>query len=110
MRQRITLLGPPGIEAVPTRFDLNSGKTAALLLYLAYQAAPVGRDTLLYLFWPDVPEAGLRVLRALGGTLAGSAVGALGRCSAALSVLRQCQQSDPEPVVALWCEQKKCRE
>lgn len=56
MPQRAILLGPPRCEAVPARLDPVSGKTAALLYYLAYQAAPVSRDVLLYLLWPDAPE------------------------------------------------------
>jgi predicted ATPase/DNA-binding SARP family transcriptional activator/uncharacterized protein HemY len=59
-RLRITLLGPPtatwagGALAIPRR------QARALLFRLAAQAAPVSREQLCFLFWPDEPDASAR--------------------------------------------------
>lgn len=60
MPQRVVMLGPPCIEATSAWVELVLGKTAVLLLHLAYQATPVSRDTLLYFLWPEVPEGQAR--------------------------------------------------
>ncbi len=60
MRLRAILLGPPCIELDAGRYELGGGKLAALLSFVAYQGAPVHRSTLLYLLWPDLPEAQAR--------------------------------------------------
>ncbi len=74
----IQLLGPPQITLDGEHLGLTRRKSRALLFYLAAQAAPVGRDLLIELLWPDLerPAAqqtlrttlhGLR--KALGGRL-----------------------------------------
>ncbi|GAB4108587.1 MAG: AAA family ATPase [Roseiflexaceae bacterium] len=74
----IQLLGPPQITLAGEQLSLTRRKSRALLFYLAAQPAPLGRDLLIELLWPDLdrPAAqqtlrttlhGLR--KALGGWL-----------------------------------------
>ncbi|HEU4325111.1 MAG TPA: AAA family ATPase [Roseiflexaceae bacterium] len=50
----IQLLGPPQITLDGEHLSLTRRKSRALLFYLAAQAAPVGRDQLIELLWPDL--------------------------------------------------------
>jgi len=61
---RILLLGPPQIEYGGHPLRIQRRLLRTLLFYLATQADPVGRQTLLDLFWPDEDEEdGRRHLR-----------------------------------------------
>ncbi|KPL83428.1 hypothetical protein SE15_07055 [Thermanaerothrix daxensis] len=61
---RILLLGPPQIEYGGHPLRIQRRLLRTLLFYLATQADPVGRQTLLDLFWPDEDqEDGRRHLR-----------------------------------------------
>jgi len=57
---RITLLGPPGVTLAGAQMAIPRRQTRALLFRLAAQAAPVPREQLCYLFWPDEPDATAR--------------------------------------------------
>lgn len=60
MSAQLKLLGLPRFITASGGLGLPHGKTSALLLYLAYQNDWVGRDTLLYLLWPDAAESPAR--------------------------------------------------
>lgn len=60
MSAQLKLLGLPRLITASGGLGLPHGKTSALLLYLAYQHDWVGRDTLLYLLWPDAAESPAR--------------------------------------------------
>ncbi|UCH25757.1 MAG: tetratricopeptide repeat protein [Trueperaceae bacterium] len=60
MGVRVHLLGVPRIQVENTWPTPASGKTAALLYYLAYRDGWIARDELLYLLWPDTLEAKAR--------------------------------------------------
>src|SRR5258707_1040381 len=57
---RIALLGPPGVTWAGAPLLIPRRQTRALLFRLAAQAAPVPREQLCYLFWPDEPDATAR--------------------------------------------------
>jgi DNA-binding SARP family transcriptional activator len=50
----IRLFGPPHITLDDEPLALTRRKSRALLFYLAAQPAPVGRELLIDLFWPDL--------------------------------------------------------
>jgi DNA-binding SARP family transcriptional activator len=54
------LLGAPRVRVAETWHDLPQTKASALLVYLAYAGGWVSRDELLYVFYPDTPEAPAR--------------------------------------------------
>ncbi|MGD8751225.1 MAG: AAA family ATPase [Anaerolineales bacterium] len=54
------MLGPPQITWHGETYNLPRRQARALLYYLANAFAPVSRDKLLYLFWPDEPETKAR--------------------------------------------------
>ena len=56
----VRLLGRPGIALEGNWFEPPPGKAAALALYLAFHGGWVGRGDLVFLFWPDAPEARAR--------------------------------------------------
>jgi predicted ATPase/DNA-binding SARP family transcriptional activator/predicted negative regulator of RcsB-dependent stress response len=60
MSVRVHLLGAPRVRVEDAWLAPASGKTAALLYYLAYQDGWISRDELLYLLWPDTLEAKAR--------------------------------------------------
>ena len=60
---RIRLLGPPGATWAGAPLAIPRRQTRALLYRLAAQAAPVPREQLCYLFWPDEPDATARPVR-----------------------------------------------
>src|SRR5690349_19556314 len=53
----ILLLGPPALALDGRPLAITRRRSRALLYYLAAQAAPVPRDQLLALFWPDYERA-----------------------------------------------------
>ena len=55
-RVHIKLLGVPAIGHGDDWLEPPVGKTSALLYYLAYRGAWVGREELVFLLWPDSPE------------------------------------------------------
>jgi predicted ATPase/DNA-binding SARP family transcriptional activator len=57
---RITLFGPPGATWAGAPMAIPRRQTRALLFRLAAQVAPVPREQLCYLFWPDEPDATAR--------------------------------------------------
>src|SRR5215213_9504347 len=57
---RITLLGPPSVTWAGAPLAIPRRQTRALLFRLAAQAAPVPREQLCFLFWPDEPDATAR--------------------------------------------------
>src|SRR5215212_7250395 len=57
---RIMLLGPPGVNWAGAQLAIPRRQTRALLFRLAAQGAPVPREQLCYLFWPDEPDATAR--------------------------------------------------
>lgn len=59
-RVEITLFGPPSVVAGGRPVRIPRRQARALLYRLAAQAAPVPRDALCFLFWPDVPDATAR--------------------------------------------------
>lgn len=60
------LLGTAGINHDGDWLEFPASKTTAFLYYLAYQRIWVGRDDLVYLFWPDlIEERARRNLRRL---------------------------------------------
>ncbi len=62
----VLLLGPPEVRWGDTLVTINRRVPRAILYYLASQSAPVGRETLLSLFWEgngQSPESGRRRLR-----------------------------------------------
>jgi DNA-binding SARP family transcriptional activator len=54
------LLGVPQVRVGETWHDLPQTKASALLVYLAHAGDWVSRDELLYVFYPDSPEAPAR--------------------------------------------------
>ncbi len=77
-RLDLLILGPPRLRLDGRDVDLRLKKGVALLVYLAEAAAPVSRDTLAALLWPDfdgtAARAGLRrtlhrIHAALGGDI-----------------------------------------
>lgn len=60
MPVRIRLFGAPRIEMDGELVGYNRTRGLALLAYLAVSAAPVTRDTLLGLLWPDFAQADAR--------------------------------------------------
>jgi predicted ATPase/DNA-binding SARP family transcriptional activator len=56
----VRLLGRPAVLVDGAWMEPPPGKSTALLLYLAFHGGWVGRDELVYVFWPDVPEAQAR--------------------------------------------------
>jgi predicted ATPase/DNA-binding SARP family transcriptional activator len=52
----VRLLGRPAVLVDGVWVEPAPGRVAALLLYLAFHGGWVGRDELVYLFWPDAPE------------------------------------------------------
>lgn len=70
MEAQARLLGPPEVRVGDKSFEPPPGKTSALLYYLAYKGEWVGRDELVYLFWPEADESTARKnLRQLLSTL-----------------------------------------
>ena len=76
----IALLGPPGIARDGVAVSLPRRRARALVFYLAAQAAPVGREQLLGLLWPDHERSAAQqilrttlhgVRRAIGPALVG---------------------------------------
>jgi predicted ATPase/DNA-binding SARP family transcriptional activator len=66
----VRLLGPAAVRLEGEWLEPPTGKTSALLYYLAYQGGWVSRDELLLLFWPDtVEEKARRNLRRLLSTI-----------------------------------------
>jgi len=59
-RLEFHLLGSPQITWRGGTYTLARRQARALLYYLANATVPVSRAKLLYLFWPDVPEAKAR--------------------------------------------------
>jgi predicted ATPase/DNA-binding SARP family transcriptional activator len=57
---RIRVLGPPAVVWAGQTLPIARRQARALLYRLAAQAAPVPRERLCYLFWPDDPEASAR--------------------------------------------------
>src|SRR5262245_22798827 len=57
---RIELLGPPIAMWAGERLAIPRRQARALLFRMAAQAAPVPREQLCYLFWPDEPDAAAR--------------------------------------------------
>jgi predicted ATPase/DNA-binding SARP family transcriptional activator len=57
---RVALLGPPHLTVPAGQLAIPRRQTRALLYYLAATAAPVPRDRLCFLFWPDAPESDAR--------------------------------------------------
>jgi predicted ATPase/DNA-binding SARP family transcriptional activator len=57
---RILLLGPPQIEYGGRPLRIQRRLLRTLLFYLAAQSEPVGRQTLIDLFWPDEDEEDAR--------------------------------------------------
>jgi DNA-binding SARP family transcriptional activator len=85
----LELLGPPRLARTGSPLDLRVRKELALLAYLAVdQAHRHSGDTLLGLFWPDVPDQAARNnLRRLLGE-----AGALS-CSPTTSTYSSCPQA-----------------
>jgi DNA-binding SARP family transcriptional activator len=54
------LLGAPRVRVAETWHNLPLTKASALLVYLAYAGGWLSRDELLYVFYPDTPEAPAR--------------------------------------------------
>jgi DNA-binding SARP family transcriptional activator len=54
------LLGAPRVRVSEAWYDLPQTKASALLLYLAYSGEWLSREELLYIFYPDTPEAPAR--------------------------------------------------
>lgn len=52
----VRLLGTAQVSTGPVTYELEPGRRAAVLLFLAYRKDWVTRDELLYLFWPDAEE------------------------------------------------------
>ncbi len=65
---RIYLLGSPYVTVGEQRIAFKRKKALALIAYLALQAQPSRRDTILTLLWPDLDE--VRARAALRRTLA----------------------------------------
>jgi hypothetical protein len=59
-RLEVRLLGRPAVEVDGEWFEPPPGKGTAILFYLAFHGGWVGRDDLVYLFWPDTPESQAR--------------------------------------------------
>jgi predicted ATPase/DNA-binding SARP family transcriptional activator len=57
---RIELLGPPTVTWAGDALAIPRRQARALLFRLAAQAAPVPREQLCFLFWPDEPDASVR--------------------------------------------------
>jgi predicted ATPase/DNA-binding SARP family transcriptional activator len=57
---RIELLGPPAATWAGAALAIPRRQARALLFRLAAQAAPVPREQLCFLFWPDEPDASAR--------------------------------------------------
>jgi predicted ATPase/DNA-binding SARP family transcriptional activator len=57
---QIELLGPPAAMWAGAQLAIPRRQARALLFRLAAQAAPVPREQLCYLFWPDEPDASAR--------------------------------------------------
>lgn len=57
---RILLLGPPQVEYGGRSLRIQRRLLRTLLFYLAAQSDPVGRQTLIDLFWPDEDEEDAR--------------------------------------------------
>lgn len=113
MRPRACFLGPPALEGGQGQVSLSPGKGVALAAFLAAEGVPVGRERLVYLFWPDRPEAEARTnLRQLLRGLKGKPLGGLleldgptlrftGSCD--LVELEQARaRRDWEGVLGLW--------
>jgi predicted ATPase/DNA-binding SARP family transcriptional activator len=56
----VRLLGRPAVLHDGEWTEPTPGRMAALLYYLAFHGGWVGRSDLVYLFWPDAPEATAR--------------------------------------------------
>lgn len=56
----INLLGSPEIAWKEARYDIARRQARALLFRLAADRRPVSRETLIYQFWPDLPDAKAR--------------------------------------------------
>ena len=56
----VRLLGRPVVQHEGAWLEPPAGLPSALLYYLAYKNAWVGREQLAFLFWPDIPEANAR--------------------------------------------------
>ena len=56
MVSQVTLLGRAAVTFQTERLEPPPGKLAALLYYVAYQESWVGRDEMVYLFYPDLEE------------------------------------------------------
>jgi DNA-binding SARP family transcriptional activator len=56
----VQLLGRPFVVCDERHVEPAPGRAAALLYYLAFHGGWVARSDLVYLFWPDVPEAQAR--------------------------------------------------
>lgn len=56
----VRLLGRPAVLHDGNWTEPTPGRMAALLYYLAFHGGWVGRSDLVYLFWPDAPEATAR--------------------------------------------------
>lgn len=66
----ISLLGPPVVHVDGHPLDVDTRKATALLAYLAVTGAPVRRDTLTGLLWPDTdPDRARATLRRTLSTL-----------------------------------------
>lgn len=59
---RFSLLGSPRVEYLGEAIDVNTNKTLALLIYIAYTGRSHKRDHLANLLWPDGEQAGRRAL------------------------------------------------
>ena len=74
---RLYLLGPPRVETMGRALDIARRQVRALLYVLAAELQPVPREHLVFLFWPDQPEAAGRrnlthLLTHLRATLSGA--------------------------------------
>jgi predicted ATPase/DNA-binding SARP family transcriptional activator len=59
-RVEVRLLGRPAVRISEDWTEPPPGRATALLYYLAFHGGWVGRSDLVYLFWPDAPEARAR--------------------------------------------------
>ena len=57
---QVRLLGRPVVRTSEVWTEPPPGRATALLYYLAFDGGWVGRSDLVYLFWPDAPEARAR--------------------------------------------------